>query len=275
MRAQKGVGYGIYRERYCNKKNKRNARGTSRKINDFYSGLEAGSGVMRNGKMKIVKRCIKTSKFHNKMGGMKCINCGKEIKKAMKYCSECGCKLEAKCMYCGNILGDTDRFCSICGHGQGVEGGNPTPVQDTTEQEIQSVSTMDKIINSVLSSENIKGLTNDTYRNELVKKFFIYNLILTVVGIVAWFLAYRVYKEADFTSAIITIIFMAILESVICRMFKVNNSEKILKKYDTILNEIGRDAAILAIESTTTNKDSGCLVSCFLILIIIVLMSFC
>lgn len=50
---------------------------------------------------------------------MKCSSCGAELEEGVRFCKECGAKVETKkitfCRECGNALSEGSRFCSKCG----------------------------------------------------------------------------------------------------------------------------------------------------------------
>jgi len=205
---------------------------------------------------------------------MKCFQCGNTINDGVQYCPECGCRIEQNCRNCGALLSDKDKFCPVCGQKRANEP-KKTEEQYTADQEEVSSSFMDQIINSVLSIWEIKGLTKDTYRNGLVKKVFVYDVAVLIITISALFLAYSVYKESDFFDAVIAFFLIMIFSSIIAWIFKFGKCEDNLKKYDTVLKEAGKQSAIMVIENSTADGRTGCLVTCMLILIVLILMSFC
>jgi len=47
---------------------------------------------------------------------MKCSNCQSENRKGVKFCEECGAKLELQCPRCSEIIPAGKKFCGECGH---------------------------------------------------------------------------------------------------------------------------------------------------------------
>ena len=205
---------------------------------------------------------------------MKCFKCGNIINDGIQYCPECGCRIEQNCKNCGAILSDKDKFCPTCGQKRIIEPKN-TEEQYMEDQEEVPSSFMDRIINSLLSIWEINGLTKDTYRNGLVKKVFVYYVAVLMIMISALCLAYRVYEESDFFGAVIAFFLIMIFSSITAWIFKFGKCEENLKKYDIVLKEAGKQSAIMVIENSTTDGRTGCLVTCMLILVVLVLMSFC
>ena len=57
---------------------------------------------------------------------MQCLKCQKEIPPNVKFCPECGTKMEknAVCINCGENITPESNFCSVCGT---PTGNTPTP----------------------------------------------------------------------------------------------------------------------------------------------------
>ena len=47
---------------------------------------------------------------------MKCLKCGSDNRKGVKFCEECGAKLESECPACKAKLPLGKKFCGECGH---------------------------------------------------------------------------------------------------------------------------------------------------------------
>lgn len=205
---------------------------------------------------------------------MKCMKCENIINDGVQFCPECGSKIEHNCSNCGAVLSDKDKFCPSCGQKRIAEA-HITEEQRRAGLENVTVSLMDRIINGVLSLQDIRGMTDDTYRNELVKKVFVYHVAGIIVTLFILYMSFRVYKESGFSGAAIVFFMILIFVGVIDWLFKFGKCEENLIKYDTVLKEAGKQSAILVIENSSSDGRTGCLVASMLILIVLVLMSFC
>jgi predicted nucleic acid-binding Zn ribbon protein len=47
---------------------------------------------------------------------MKCSECQSENREGVKFCEDCGAKMEVKCPSCGAFIAMDKRFCGECGH---------------------------------------------------------------------------------------------------------------------------------------------------------------
>ncbi|NTV35210.1 MAG: zinc-ribbon domain-containing protein, partial [Deltaproteobacteria bacterium] len=47
---------------------------------------------------------------------MKCANCRTENREGMKFCEQCGAKLERQCPNCKAKIPPGSKFCGECGH---------------------------------------------------------------------------------------------------------------------------------------------------------------
>ena len=204
---------------------------------------------------------------------MKCMKCGNIINDGGQFCPECGSKIERNCSKCGAVLSSNDKFCPSCGQKRIAE--NHMAEEEHRNGENASETLMDRIINGVLSLQDIRGITDDTYRNELVKKVFVYHVVGIIVTLLTLYISFRVYEESGLSEAAIVFFVVLILAGVIDWLFKFGKCEENLKKYDTVLREAGKQSAILVIENSSSDGRTGCLVTCMLILMVLVLMSFC
>ena len=59
---------------------------------------------------------------------MKCPNCQSEIREGMKFCEQCGAKLERQCPNCKAKMPLASKFCGQCGHT--LKALKPTPSID-------------------------------------------------------------------------------------------------------------------------------------------------
>ncbi|NIO03974.1 MAG: zinc-ribbon domain-containing protein, partial [Proteobacteria bacterium] len=50
---------------------------------------------------------------------MKCPECQFENRKGVKFCEECGAKMELECPNCGTKIPLGTKFCGACGYDQG------------------------------------------------------------------------------------------------------------------------------------------------------------
>ena len=44
-----------------------------------------------------------------------CPNCNSELNPNVKFCTQCGYKLDLKCPSCGSEIHENDKFCTSCG----------------------------------------------------------------------------------------------------------------------------------------------------------------
>jgi hypothetical protein len=51
-----------------------------------------------------------------KGGEMDCPKCGFENREGVKFCEECGVKIELICPVCGTTIPPGRKFCGECGH---------------------------------------------------------------------------------------------------------------------------------------------------------------
>ncbi|MDR3756643.1 MULTISPECIES: zinc-ribbon domain-containing protein [Enterocloster] len=205
---------------------------------------------------------------------MRCMKCGNIINDGVQFCPECGSKVERSCRSCGAVLSDNDKFCPSCGQKRS-EQNQTTGDPYRADREEAPVSLTDRIINGVLSLQDTTGITDDTYRNELVKKVFVYNVAGITVTLSILYLSFRVYEESGLSEAVVAFFLIAMLVGAVDWLFKFGKCEENLKKYDTVLKEAGKQSAILVVENNSGGGRTGCLVTCMLILIVLVLMSFC
>ena len=47
---------------------------------------------------------------------MKCPKCQSENRENVKFCEDCGARMEVKCPACGALIPERKRFCGECGH---------------------------------------------------------------------------------------------------------------------------------------------------------------
>jgi uncharacterized membrane protein YvbJ len=206
---------------------------------------------------------------------MKCPKCGAELKDGTSFCSECGSIIERHCISCGQVLKADDMFCPACGARQDEE---PEKAQatDTNNAQPYQLTDVDKMLNKISEIFDSKlRLTEDTYRNKLVRSVMVYYACGCAIGIYLIISIYRVYKSDGIELAIGVFIIFCIVEAIVNWIFKFDNCEKVLKKYDTIAKEVGQRDAILVTESNAVDKRTGCLVTGTLILVVLVFMSLC
>jgi hypothetical protein len=206
---------------------------------------------------------------------MKCPKCGAELKDGTSFCTECGSKIERHCISCGQVLKADDMFCPACGARQDEE---PVKAQaaDTNNAQLYQLTDVDKIMNKIFKIFNPKlSLTEDTYRNKLMRSVMVYYVFLYVIAISMLVNMYRVYKADGIEMTIVVPIIYLIVCAIANWLFRFDQCKKDLKKYDTIVKEVGQKEAILITENNSIDKRTGCLVTCTLILVVLVLMSLC
>lgn len=194
------------------------------------------------------------------------------------YCSNCGKQYEGNfCPYCGTAIHNSNEKSQnsseeILGF-KDFSKENEKIAEEEVGGEEQNLSEVERIINWLCGSLDIPQLSDDQYRNTMVKR----NLaeLLLCFPIMLWLLSlsYRVYKDEGLGMAIVVFLLILIVFSIILWIFGFGKVEKRLKKYDLIKKEAGKEAAVISVESSN-NINPGCIVMVALILFLIVFMSF-
>ena len=196
---------------------------------------------------------------------MYCRNCGKEYEG--NFCPECG--LASVKTYKQAEESSSEVFGAA-----NEQEKNQEDSTQKTEADGMAVYWLDKIINGICGVFDMPQLSDDQYRNTMVKR----NLaeFLLSFPIMFWLLSlsYRVYKDEGLGTAIVVFLMILIVISIILWIFGFGKVEKRLKKYDLIKKEAGKEAAVISTESSN-NINPGCIVMVALILFLMVLMSFC
>jgi class 3 adenylate cyclase/tetratricopeptide (TPR) repeat protein len=69
---------------------------------------------------------------------MKCPKCQFENREGIKFCEECGAKMELKCPKCGAEIPPGRKFCGECGHDLGLPS-KPTPKELSFEEKLAKI----------------------------------------------------------------------------------------------------------------------------------------
>ena len=64
---------------------------------------------------------------------MECPKCGSDNRDGVKFCEECGAKMELECPNCGATIPLGKKFCGDCGHK--LQGSSTTPSPDYSQPE--------------------------------------------------------------------------------------------------------------------------------------------
>ena len=88
---------------------------------------------------------------------MKCSKCQSENREGVKFCEDCGAKMEVKCPSCGAFIAMGKRFCGECGH-ELKEPEKALPLDYTQPQSYTPKHLADKILTTRSSIEGERKL---------------------------------------------------------------------------------------------------------------------
>ena len=69
---------------------------------------------------------------------MKCPQCSFENPEGMKFCGECGSKLEKRCLACDAVNPANFKFCGECGHKLAITS-QPAPKELSADEKLQKI----------------------------------------------------------------------------------------------------------------------------------------
>ena len=104
-----------------------------------------------------------------------CNNCGKDISRNTKFCSECGSKQQLACSACDSALNDDDRFCGKC--------GASTQDRDSGYHFIASLPSAFSFIQSQINYIKIEAANEDGNR-EVTVHYSVINTLKEVINFV-------------------------------------------------------------------------------------------
>lgn len=195
------------------------------------------------------------------------------------YCNNCGKQYEGNfCPDCGVASQNTSEK-SQSGNSKGLgfsdsKENNKEFSDKAIEVDDYEFNDLEKVINRLCSIFDIPKLTEDQYRNTIIKRTLAEFLLCVPLVIWLFWLSYMSYKNAGFLSAVIVFILLFMVFTIVCWILGLGKSQKRLDKYDRIKNEVGKEAAVLSLESGH-NFNPGCIFAVALVLLLLVLMSFC
>ena len=88
---------------------------------------------------------------------MKCSKCQSENREGVKFCEDCGAKMEVKCPSCGAFIAMGKRFCNGCGHDLRKPADTP-PIDLNQPQSYTPKHLADKILTTRSSIEGERKL---------------------------------------------------------------------------------------------------------------------
>ena len=102
---------------------------------------------------------------------MQCPDCQFENPEEVKFCVECGSKLEAKCPNCGHINSPNFKFCGECGAILNPAQGISNVISET--ESLPFSPTIDKRSNDIGHSTGVDSITSDFWKelNEIDSRF--------------------------------------------------------------------------------------------------------
>lgn len=163
---------------------------------------------------------------------MNCPNCNAEIGNDSNFCPECGCSTKKEC--------SDEKTMPI--------GTDIKPEEDETIG-----TTTSKVREEFFKAVSGEQETGDEYRNILVRK----NMILQLIASIPLFLVlYASWKLCDGVVNIIGFfLFGTILFGISTSLMGFNSVRRDIKTYDRVLKEAGKKEAIMVLES----RQRGCL----------------
>lgn len=215
---------------------------------------------------------------------MKCNKCGCEVGASVRFCPNCGEKIENKCPNCGSLLESGTRYCPNCGNALDY-GNGIVPEQN--------------VIPHMASEQNV----DDKYEKDLDAKAQMEKLgniiSFTIIGFLCLLLYMRNRNSSDLSEiaimcGIVSFIVLAIY-GVVAGAMGFYGAGKYLEKYQKMKQEIGKTEAIKMIEQQYdptkgfslmkggVNTAGGVVSGCFssivgfavTIIAVILLMAFC
>lgn len=161
---------------------------------------------------------------------MKCPNCKADIEDSSNFCPECGFSIVKE-----NFMENTEDV--------------KTDPASENNKAINTTNTRDELFKAISGEKE----TEDEYRNILVRKNFILQLIASIPH---FFLLYASWKLCDGVANIIGFFVIGvILFGISMVLMGFNHVRKDIKIYDRILKEAGKKEAIMVLE----NRQRGCL----------------
>lgn len=199
---------------------------------------------------------------------MKCQKCGTELEKSVKFCPYCGEKVGLYCKDCGTELTSTARFCPSCGspvsrNTAGTEKNTDDIVLENTEEKSsKDVGLWEKIKEigrnlkeEIEKDDKVTEMTDDEYRNKLVKQNRILNIGYTIAALFCIKSAWDFRHFYGWKGGILGFFISSTIISIILWVLGAERyfGEERIRKYDKIKEKSSKDTAVAAME----NKKGG------------------